>query len=113
MDGERPRVRTVREIGYRVLMRNADGTPRQVLRCFVKEGEYGRFLSIERHWVQRMEGEEIVESKWAGRVINFPCDRRRALAMLNSIRELVEERGGRIYESFSLPAEQSDSCGFS
>lgn len=37
-----------------------------------------------------MEGEEIVESKWAGRVINFPCDRRRALAMLNSIRELVE-----------------------
>nr|MCR5853188.1 hypothetical protein [Methanophagales archaeon] len=90
MDGERPRVRMVREIGYRVLMRNADGTPRQVLRCFVKEGEYGRFLSIERHWVQRMEGEEIVESKWAGRVINFPCDRRRALAMLNSIRELVE-----------------------
>ncbi|MCW3136736.1 MAG: hypothetical protein N2V77_07370 [Canidatus Methanoxibalbensis ujae] len=91
MNDMRPKVRVIRDVGYRVLMRDSDGAPRQVLRGFVKEGDYGKFLSIETHWVQQMDGDRIVESRWARKTINFPYDRERAMSLLNSIRELVEE----------------------
>jgi len=87
----RPSIKTVRDVGYRVIMKNEDGTPKQVLRCFVKEGQYGKFISIEQHWVRRMEGKKIVESDWARKTYSFPYDKERALGKWNAVLELLKE----------------------
>jgi len=91
MSEMRQGIRTVRDVGYRVIMRKEDGSPRLVWRCFVKEGQYGKFISIEQHWVQRMEGKKIIESQWAKKRYSFPHDREKAFEMLKSLKELVEE----------------------
>jgi len=87
----RPNVRTLRDVGYRVILRREDGSPRLVLRCFIKEGQYGKFISVEQHWVQRMEGNKIVDSQWAKKRYSFPYDRKKALGTWDSIKELLEE----------------------
>jgi hypothetical protein len=86
----RPNIRTVRDVGYRVILKNEDGTPKKVWRCLVKEGNYGKFISIEQHWVRRMDGKKIAESDWARKSFNFPFDRDKAFATWNSIMELLE-----------------------
>ncbi len=90
----RPSIRTLRDVGYRVIMKNEDGSPRKVWKCLVKEGQYGKFISIEQHWVRRMEGKKIVESDWARKSFNFPYDKEKAFATWNSIRELIEDALG-------------------
>lgn len=90
----RPSIKTVRDVGYRVIMRREDGSPRLVWRGFVKEGQYGKFISIEQHWVQKMEGKKIVDSQWAKKRYSFPYDKEKAFTMLKSIRELLEEALG-------------------
>ncbi|MHC1635649.1 MAG: hypothetical protein ACXQTS_03370 [Candidatus Methanospirareceae archaeon] len=87
----KPIVRTIKDVGYRVIMRNEDGSPRQILKCFIKEGAYGKFISVESHWVQRMEGGEIAETKWARRSYSFPYDKKKALEYCDFLKELVEE----------------------
>jgi hypothetical protein len=86
----RPSIKTIRDVGYRVIMKNEDGSPRKVWRCLIKEGAYGKFISVEQHWVRSMQGGKIVESDWARKSINFPYDKEKAFATLNSIKELVE-----------------------
>ena len=86
----RPSIRTVRDVGYRVIVKSEDGSPKKVWRCLVKEGNYGKFISIEQHWVRRMEDKKIAESDWARKSINFPFDRDKAFATWNSIMELLE-----------------------
>jgi len=86
----RPSIRTLKDVGYREIMKNEDGSPRKVWKCLIKEGQYGKFISIEQHWVRRMEGKKIVESDWARKSFNFPYDKEKAFATWNSIRELIE-----------------------
>jgi len=81
-------VKTIREIGYRVLSENEDGSPRQILKCILKEGEYGKFFSLERHWVQSVENDRMV-TKWARWTVNFPYDREEALKLAGFIDELI------------------------
>jgi hypothetical protein len=90
MSEMRPSIRTLKDVGYRVIMKNEDGTPKQVLRAFVKEGNYGKFISIEQHWVRKMEGKKIVESDWARKTYSFPYDKERALGKWNAVMELLE-----------------------
>jgi hypothetical protein len=90
MSEMRPGIKTVKDVGYRVIMKREDGSPRLVWRCFVKEGQYGKFISVEQHWVQKMEGKKIIESQWAKKRYSFPYDREKASEMLKSLRELVE-----------------------
>lgn len=90
----RPSVRTIRDVGYRVISKKEDGSPKTVWRGFVKEGQYGQFISIERHFVKRMEGEKIAESDRSGKFINFPYDKEKAVPMLDSIKGLVEDALG-------------------
>ena len=87
----RPSIKIVRDVGYRVIMKNEDDSPKQVLRCFIKEGDYGKFISVETHWVQKMEGTKIIDSQWARKTYSFPNDSERALGKWNSVRELLEE----------------------
>ncbi len=95
MSEVRPSIRTLEDVGYRVILRRDDGSPRLVLRCFVKEGQYGKFISIEQHWVQKMEGDRIVDSQWARKRYSFPYDREKAFDTWNSIKELLEAALGR------------------
>ncbi|MBU7000241.1 MAG: hypothetical protein HXS51_05715 [Theionarchaea archaeon] len=83
-------IKTVKDIGYRVLSANEDGSPKQILRCFVKEGKYGKFISLEKHWVQNMDGENL-DTKWARWSLNVPYDKEEALKLSGFIRELMEE----------------------
>ncbi|MDF2954640.1 MAG: hypothetical protein OD815_000256 [Candidatus Alkanophagales archaeon MCA70_species_2] len=96
-------VEVLKYVGQRVIWRDDKGMPRQVLKCFIKRGEYGAFISIERHWVQKVESGEVKETKWAGWSINFPYDKNRALTLLKSINELLEEVfPGDIPESYDF-----------
>ncbi|MGD2248442.1 MAG: hypothetical protein PVF58_08545 [Candidatus Methanofastidiosia archaeon] len=81
---------TLKDIGYRVLTTNEDESPKQVLRCFIKEGKYGKFISLEKHWVQNMS-EDDIETKWARWSINIPYNEEQALKLAEFIKELVEE----------------------
>ncbi|MCW3128942.1 MAG: hypothetical protein N2V75_02410 [Methanophagales archaeon] len=90
----KPNIRILRDVGYKVIMKKEDGSPRQVLRCFVKEGDYGKFISVETHWVQKMEGKKIVDTQWARKTYSFPYDKERALEKWNSVRELLEKALG-------------------
>jgi hypothetical protein len=83
-------IKTVKDIGYRVLTTNEDGSPKQILRCFVKEGKYGKFISLEKHWVQNMDGDNL-DTKWARWSLNVPYDKEEALKLSGFIRELMEE----------------------
>ncbi|MFZ2070215.1 MAG: hypothetical protein WAV32_01155 [Halobacteriota archaeon] len=115
MSETRPSISTLRDVGYKVIMKNEDGTPRKVWRCLVKEGNYGKFISVEQHWVRRMEGNKIVESDWARKSINFPHDREKAFATWNSIKELLNTAFGsgtaperEVVEEFSDELEGLD-----
>ncbi|MDY6864964.1 MAG: hypothetical protein SVY15_03200 [Halobacteriota archaeon] len=83
-------ITTVKDIGYRVLTTNEDQSPKQVLRCFIKEGEYGRFISMEKHWVQEIHGDEI-ETRWARWSITLPYEKEGALKLTEYMKELIEE----------------------
>jgi hypothetical protein len=90
MSGVTSSIKAVRDVGYRVIIKNEDGSPRLVWRGFVKEGQYGKFISVEQHWVRRMEGKKIVESDFARKRFNFPFDKAKAEAMWKSVNELLE-----------------------
>ncbi len=83
-------IKTIKDVGYRVLSTNEDQSPKQVLRCFIKEGKYGKFISLEKHWVQNIQ-EDNIETKWARWSINIPYNKEDALKLSGLIRELVEE----------------------
>ncbi|MEA3488422.1 MAG: hypothetical protein U9R10_04125 [Euryarchaeota archaeon] len=86
----KPNIKIVKDVGYRVIMKNDDGTPRQVLRGFVKEGDYGKFIAVETHWVQKMDGEKIIDSQWARKTYTFPDDQGRAQEKWNYVKELLD-----------------------
>lgn len=90
----KPSMKTLKDVGYRVILKNEDGSPRLVWRGFVKEGQYGKFISIEQHWVRKMEGKKIVDSDFGRKRFNFPYDKEKALAMRDSVVELLEEALG-------------------
>ena len=83
-------INTIKDVGYKVLSTNEDQSPKQILRCFIKEGKYGKFISLEKHWVQDMEGEDM-ETKWARWSLNIPYNREEALKLSGFISELVED----------------------
>ena len=83
-------ITTVRDVGYRVLSTNDDQSPKQILRCFIKEGKYGKFISLEKHWVQNIN-EDNIETKWARWSVNIPYNKEDALKLSGFIAELVEE----------------------
>jgi hypothetical protein len=89
MSEARPNIVTLKDVGYRVILENEDGTPRLVWRGFVKEGQYGKFISIEQHWVRKMEGDKIVDSNFGRKRFNFPYEKEKSLAMFKSIKELL------------------------
>lgn len=88
-------VKTIMDIGHEVLSENEDGSPKQVLRCFIKEGEYGKFISLEKHWVRGMDGDKM-ETSWARWSVSFPYDKEDALKLSTFIKELVEKAVGLI-----------------
>jgi hypothetical protein len=90
MSETRPSIKTLKDVGYRVILKNDDGSPRLVWRGFVKEGQYGKFISIEQHWVRKMEGEKILDSNFGRKRFNFPYDKEKAFAMRDSVVELLE-----------------------
>ncbi|MDF2956833.1 MAG: hypothetical protein OD814_000455 [Candidatus Alkanophagales archaeon MCA70_species_1] len=90
----------LRYVGQKVIWRDDKGMPKQVLKCFIKRGNYGPFISIERHWVQKVENGEVMETKWAGWSISFPYDKNRALTLLRSIKELLGEVFNEASESY-------------
>jgi len=94
MSETRPSIRTLKDVGYRAILKNEDGSPRKVWRCLIKEGNYGKFISVEQHWVRRMDGKKIVESDWARKSINFPYDKEKAFATWNSIKDLLGDALG-------------------
>ncbi len=81
-------ITTVKDIGYKVLITNEDETPRQVLRCFIKEGQYGKFISLEKHWVQSSEGDKL-ETNWARWSITLPHDKEGALKLVDHMKDLI------------------------
>ena len=83
-------INTIKDVGYKVLSTNEDQSPKQILRCFIKEGKYGKFISLEKHWVQQIEGDDI-ETKWARWSLNIPYNKEEALKLSGFIRELIEE----------------------
>ena len=94
MSETRPSIKTLKDVGYRVILKNEDGSPRLVWRGFVKEGQYGKFVSIEQHWVRKMEGEKILDSNFGRKRFNFPYDKEKAFAMRDSVVELLNEALG-------------------
>lgn len=90
----RPSIRTLKDVGYREILKNEDGSPRLVWRGFVKEGQYGKFIAIEQHWVRKMDGKKIVESDFGRKRFNFPYDKEKALAMFKSVKEILEDALG-------------------
>lgn len=106
----RPGIKELKDVGYRVILKNEDGSPRLVWRCFVKEGQYGKFISIEQHWVRRMDGKTIVESDFGRKRFNFPYDKEKALAMFKSIRELLGEALG-VSKGAELEKEVEEEFG--
>ena len=88
-------ITTLRDVGYRVILKNEDGSPRLVWRGFVMEGQYGKFISVEQHWVRRMEGKKIVESDFGKKRFNFPYDKAKAEAMWKSVNELLQAALGK------------------
>ncbi len=94
MSETRPSIKTLKDVGYRVILKNEDGTPRLVWRGFVKEGQYGKFVSIEQHWVRKMEGKKIVDSDFGRKRFNFPYDKDKAFAMRDSVVGLLEDALG-------------------
>ena len=111
MNERRPNVRTLRDVGYRVIMRSEDGSPRKVWRCLIKEGNYGKFISIEQHWVRRMEGKKIAESDWARKSFNFPYDKEKAFATWNAVKELIVEALGAGAGAAELEREVEEEFG--
>jgi len=89
MNEVRPGIDIVKDLGYKVIMKNEDGSPRLVWRGFVKDGQYGKFVSIEKHWVKRMEGKKITDSEFERKRFTFPYDKAKAFAMFNSVKELL------------------------
>ncbi|MDY6966129.1 MAG: hypothetical protein SVM80_09220 [Halobacteriota archaeon] len=83
-------ISTIKDIGYKVLSTNEDQSPKQVLRCFIKEGEYGKFISLEKHWVQNIH-EDDIETRWARWSITIPYDKEGALKLSRFMNELIEE----------------------
>jgi hypothetical protein len=83
-------IHVIKDIGHRVLSTNEDQSPKQILRCFIKEGKYGKFISLEKHWVQNMSDDNM-ETKWARWSVNLPYDKEEALKLSGFMRELVEE----------------------
>ena len=94
MSETRPGIKELKDVGYRVILKNEDGSPRLVWRCSINEGQYGKFISIAQHWVRKMEGKKIVESDWAKKSFNFTYDKEKALATWNSVGELLKEALG-------------------
>ena len=83
-------IRVISDVGHRVLSTNEDHSPKQILRCFIKEGKYGKFLSLEKHWVQNMSDDNI-ETRWARWSVNVPYNKEEALKLSGFMRELIEE----------------------
>jgi hypothetical protein len=83
-------IKIEKDIGYEVLSTNEDNTPKQVLRCFIKEGKYGKFISLEKHWVQKMIEDEI-DTKWARWSVNIPYNEKEALNLITAMKQLVEQ----------------------
>ena len=108
MSEMRTSIKTLKDVGYRVIMKNEDGTPRQVFRGFIKEGNYGKFISIEQHWVRKMDGKKIVESDWARKTFSFPYDKERALGKWNAVMELLEDA---LSEGSDLEREVEEEFG--
>lgn len=112
MSETRPSIKTLKDVGYRVILKNEDGTPRLVWRGFVKEGQYGKFVSIEQHWVRKMEGKKIVDSDFGRKRFNFPYDKDKAFAMRDSVVELLEEAlGASASASADLEKEVEEEFG--
>lgn len=101
-----------------MILKNDDGSPRLVWRGFVKEGQYGKFVAIEQHWVRRMKGEKITDSDLGKnkKRFNFPYDKNKAFTMFNSVKELLvaafettAELEEEIVEEFSDELEGLDA----
>lgn len=107
----KPTIKTVRDVGYKVIMQNEDGTPKKVWRCLVKEGNYGKFVSVEQHWVRKMEGNTVAESDWARKSINFPDDKEKAFAIWKSINELLEAAFGADAGAADIEKEVEEEFG--
>ena len=83
-------ITTIKDVGHKVLIKNDDETPKQVLKCFIKEGQYGKFFSLEKHWVQNIDGDKM-ETNWARWSITLPYDKEGALKLVDYMKELMSE----------------------
>ena len=78
------------KVGYKTISKDENGKPASIWYCAVKKGQYGPFISVEKHWVQKVTNEgKILASKYAGKSFNFPIESAKATAMIGAINGLV------------------------
>jgi len=85
-------VEVLKKIGWLPISKDEAGKPKQIWLAAIKKGQYGVFISIERHWVRELTSKGAVkETRFAGTSINFPIDPKRCEEMLNSVTKLVKQ----------------------
>jgi len=78
------------KVGYKTINKDENGNPASIWYCCVKRGQYGPFIAVEKHWVQKVTKDgKILASKYAGKSFNFPIDNKKATTMITDINELV------------------------
>ena len=81
----------VKKLGYKVISLNDKGEPTKVWIGYLIEGDYGLFISIEKHWVNGVNSKgNPTQTNYAGRFFNFSADEEKALPMLEAITTLVK-----------------------
>jgi len=78
------------KVGYKTISKDENGNPASIWYCCVKRGQFGPFIAVEKHWVQKTTKEgKILASKYAGKSFNFPIESAKATAMIGAINGLV------------------------
>ena len=80
----------IMKVGYKTISKDENGNPASIWYCSVKKGQYGPFIAVEKHWVQKTSKEgNILQSKYAGKSFNFPIESVKATAMITALYDLV------------------------
>lgn len=105
----------LKKVGYMPISKGEDGALKSIWYCCLKEGKYGAFISVERHWVNEVNNKGIpTKTRFAGTAINFPVDKMKCESMLHSITVLVTKAMAKAEEFTATQAvlEGKEEEGF-